>query len=468
MFRENIPYVDPVTSEYLATMLRPDSEPDAVLSLLGIACFKPRLKDYSGIKGKIMNCSVSEMLEYVQPHLNDPGVWFCGVSSSGTLSDKDSETLAEYGFYNKETVEQIVRQKCPQIQAVNIWYRKESNMAIVRLYPFNLDVYHFVLSFLPLYYPGIYPKPLSKDDPEVELLSAMSKPTSTLFRKTYPKLVEKYKEEFLHCTLVAMFRNFHLKEMEAAREDRDRRKRDMENIYREYEQAVKNFREAMIRVEGLALVSQNDEKENELVEYLGSNPAIQHIRINDSKISFIVATTLKRFDVDAYQKFSDNESIYDGNYKTDLRDTPFKDKACRKLLLDSIFSEDPIFEVKIVGTYTLDFVNNTMTTRSGYDYAGVDPLYADYVANPHLQIFSCLGQYKGRVQNLLTQGEQMAALEMTIASAESVDLDETEQTFRPFLGWIFTNKNKILRKDGEDMTPEAALAYLLEQKGKEE
>ena len=52
MFREciNNP-IDPIPYEYVNTLQRLSSEPDYSMTCLGIALFKPRIKDYGGITG---------------------------------------------------------------------------------------------------------------------------------------------------------------------------------------------------------------------------------------------------------------------------------------------------------------------------------------------------------------------------------------------------------------------------------
>ena len=91
-------------------------------------------------------------------------------------------------------------------------------------------------------------------------------------------------------------------------------------------------------------------------------------------------------------------------------------------------------------------------------------MFKSYVPNPHLKIFSCLGGYEYKIADELRNRNYIVAVEMCCASAGSVNVEETEQTFRPFLGWIMSSREKILRrKDGVDMTPEEALIYLIDK-----
>ena len=110
-----------------------------------------------------------------------------------------------------------------------------------------------------------------------------------------------------------------------------------------------------------------------------------------------------------------------------------------------------------------------MSADRGYDYLDADPVFRSYIPNPHLKLFGCLGGYEDRVIRALRDRNYIGAIEMCCASAGSVNLEETEQTFRPFLGWLLSSREKVLqRKDGVEMTREEALVYLKDKEKENE
>jgi hypothetical protein len=138
-----------------------------------------------------------------------------------------------------------------------------------------------------------------------------------------------------------------------------------------------------------------------------------------------------------------------------------KNRENRKLLLDNIFSDDPKLMIKMCGNYRLSMRDCRVYTSSNYDYERADPMYKSCIPNPHLKLFDCLGGYKDKVMNAMLHRNYIGAIELCIASAGSVNLDETDQTFRPFLGWVLSSNEKILKtKGGVEMTPEEALVWL--------
>jgi len=186
-------------------------------------------------------------------------------------------------------------------------------------------------------------------------------------------------------------------------------------------------------------------------------------------IKFTVATTLTNYSENAWRVFSNAGWIYDGRYGDGYnpRDT-FKDKNNRKILLDDIFSDSPNFSVRMAGNYTFNLDDCSVVTDSGYNYVAADVRYKSYLPNPHLKIYACLGGYRDEIPEKLEQRDYIGAFEMAIASAGSVNLDETDNVFRPFLGYILSSDQKVLvRRDGTEYTPEEALLWLVDKKEKE-
>ena len=467
MFRERISVISPVSTVYADSLIRPDNEPDYTLTLLGIGCLRRKLPEYKGISGKYGTVT----LNYIKDNINyeDNGVAFYYLITKEHMNAETREFLADKGFIHREPVEKLLKMKFSTLESAEVMYSTKKNIALVVVPYDRLDLYHFVLSFLPLYYPNIYTKPLTKEDPEVAPLSALCKNSPDEFRRTYPALVEEYRREFMHIELEGLMKRFH--EMEIQRyADRDRNLRsEAQSMFDRYVAKMEEVREAAMLLAGARAFHGENEKEKELINYLETAKEVRDIRISGSEITFTVATRLKQFDSDSWAVFARKGGIFDGNYRADLKETPFAHIENRKIFLNSIFSDDPKFEIKLVGNYSFDVYHQYVNSNRGYNYEALNPDYKNYIPNPHLKLFSCLGNYETRIVNRIREDDLITAIELCIASAGSINLDETEQTFRPFLGWLLTNENKVLvRYDGVEMTPQEALIWLLdEQKGKD-
>ena len=105
-----------------------------------------------------------------------------------------------------------------------------------------------------------------------------------------------------------------------------------------------------------------------------------------------------------------------------------------------------------------------MTAPRGQVEAESNLKLKDYISNPHFKIHGCPGRNKEQIIRCLRQADIVSAIECSIAAVASVNIDETEYTFRPFLQEVLTSKNKILENSaGEKMTPEEAVLWLSKQ-----
>lgn len=450
-------------------LTRPIGEFDCTLTMLGLMCFKDRVPDYDGILGRCatgitdFNPFISEILGNNQ---TDKKIRFYFLVGPADEKSLNYEPLTENGFKHKETVEKIVNDKFPNSNTT-VLYSTENNYAVIFTKHGAADIYHLVLSFLPVYYPNIYTSPLTKEDPEVPVLTSLSKMSSAQFRQEMSKALSKYKQEFLYVQVSDMISQIHEKKISEARNNVYSARSDMEYYLNEYCSRVELYKKARIELEGTLIAEQTSDQEQDLIDYLCGCREIRNVRINDSEITFTVATTLKQFDLDTWESFVRRGTIFDGNYGRSFPNV-FTTQN-RKLLFNSIFSEDSLFEVKMCGVYRINLHSNRLRTWSGFNYEQEDPIYKDYVPNPHLQQYSCLGDFSSRVVTAMAEGDLIRAFELCVHSAGSVNLDETDQNFRPLLGWILSNNNKILRRyDGVDMSPSEALIWLTDKEKENE
>jgi len=464
--------VHPLTNEYIEQLKKPTGERDLALTMLGLAVFKGRIQNYEGMTGNI--CTATDAWMSVQKVVNDfdsltpDSVAYYYTVCSRAIEATNFDGLTALGFKHKETVENLMKTKFGSDTIV--LYHEEKNVVAIWTQRNSMDTYHLLMSFLPLYYPAIFTKPLTRQDPEVDLFTSLSQNRPDRFIQELSKAFEPYKKEFIHTQISLIVRGIREGEIETARQAVEAAKAEMEDSLNVYVNRVNAHRESMIRYEGLRNIEQNLEQENTLIEYLCSTPNIRNVNLyNRTTIDFIATSYLTQYDLDTWEQFDHNGTIYDGDYEGYRLSGAFANKDNRKLLLQAIFAEDPKFKVKMCGYYKLDMVRKNVRTNQGYDYVSVDPLYKDYIPNPHLQRYACLGDYQTVIARTLANGDLLTAVELCIASAGSVNLDETYQNFRPLLGAILTSQNKVLtRFDGVDMTPEEALLWLLEEKEKAE
>lgn len=466
MFRELISKpIDPISLEYIRTISRINNEPDYSLTCLGVALLKPRIENYSGIDGVYGTWSeketcISDFISRVNEEKDRP--LFCYYK----YQDANEEAVKTYlprlsEFKEKTSVSAFVKDKTGS--ECMILYHEKVNKVAIFVSSNDIRLYHLLLSFVSLYYPALFKdKPLSEEDYNV--IKSLSKTDRKNFYDSIKKLVAPYAVDFRRLQMENFLKQMHEVKVLSAKNAVDNHRSVVDQAEERFARAIRELNNLIVVYEGMKATQSYDKAEEDLVEYLATNGNIHGLNIQNNRIYFSVSTLLNNYNIDAWEVFSKRGGIYNGEYNTRITSDAFKKEENRKILFDSIFSDDPLLMVRMAGNYQLDIQDNRVYTSDRYDYTDIDPVFQNCLPNPHLKLFSCLGGYKDRVMRALMDRNYIGAIELCIASAGSVNLDETTQTFRPFLGWILNSTDKILvTKDGKEMTPEEALIWLIDK-----
>ena len=470
MFREivNKP-IDPIPMEYVNTLERINNEPDYSLTCLGIAMLKPRIEGYKGITGisysfNDKNSCIMDFVERLKDLSEVPLFCYYKYSKDVPCQDLIDKELGD--FKEKKSISSFVKEKTGSDCLV--LYHETKNAVAIIVNSSDIRLYHLMLSFFSLYFPSLFKdNPLNEND--YELIKSLSKKDRIEFYQCIKNMVAPYTVEFRRIQLEGFMKQVHEQKITAAMNDVNNQRYAVQQMEELYAESISTLRQLIVTYEGLKATESYDAPEENLVDYLSTNPDIHDLSIRNNKIIFSVTTLLNNYNEQAWKVFSTRGHIYDGEYGGRLTSEVFKNRDNRKLLLDNIFSEDPLLMVKMAGNYQLDLGACRVYTNEQYNYEDADPVFKDYLPNPHLKFHACLGGYKDKVMNTLRDRNFIGSIELCIASAGSVNLDETTQTFRPFLGVLLSSKNKVLvTKDGKEMTPEEALLWLSDREDKGE
>ena len=333
-----------------------------------------------------------------------------------------------------------------------IMINKDMNAACILLNDTEPSTIHMSLSLFPAFYPGLFKDaPLTQQ--ETELCTSLTHHVSNDFLTSITALAKLHHLDTERTAF--MLRNYSIHNRERAandvRNDVSRAEDNLNSNIQEYQRLLKAYEEVKMRLE--AILSHRDGEDQELVDFFAHHKNIRLVDIIDDKICIEIATEFKWFDMDYYRRVSANETVYA------IPDMPpaFKDKNDRKLLMDAIFSDDPKFVVKMCAYYQLASHGDVEVER-GHSFS--DEL-KDYMPNPHLQRHACLGSHRTPIREYLRNGDILGAISQCVASAQSVNLMETNATFVPFMRDLLSSRNKVLRgANGEDYTPKQALDLL--------
>lgn len=473
--------ISPLTSTYVGKLTRIYNDPDYSLICLMTALVKPRVKNYVGVTGsyklyrspEAINNDL-EMLNALRSEIankdaveNLPAFYYFIADMNEDQVRNVRAKASEIGLTELIAVENFIKQQL-NMADYSVFINPESNTAFVVAGSTSMSLYHLSISFISLLYPVLFKEnPLSKE--EVEAVKGLTNKTSANFIERISSLLQYMKADLLRVELAECFKGFRQRKIDQSKLEMDTANTRVEQALDQYRRYVEQYNECVLRYEGMLVVNSDDRnnEEQETIEYIASCPNLTGINYSNGVLEFCTTTFLTNFDIEKWRNAVRRNNIYE-SYRLP-EENVFKDKTKRKLLFDNIFSAKPLLYVKMKGNIELQINRFNMSAPMGQNLAENNSQLKDYITNPHFKIHGCPGRNKEQIIRCLKQGDVESAIECSVAATGSVNIDETEYTFRPFLQEILISKNKILQNtQGESMTPEEALLWLYKQNLTEE
>lgn len=207
---------------------------------------------------------------------------------------------------------------------------------------------------------------------------------------------------------------------------------------------------------GLEMQIREGVDSSEICDYFKHNKCVEFLTAQNSYIDFIVKCCIENFDVDMYERFSENFNthIYEGYVVTN---SDFNESKVRKEFLDAIFSEEPLLKIKTCAFYRV-FMDGIVEVQSSYNYP---KRFKDRIPNPHINRFACLGQHRPLIEEALRNGDCVGGVEQCVCSAKSINIGESPTVSQLMFDLFSTKQKKCIElPDGTSCTPSEALQWL--------
>lgn len=343
---------------------------------------------------------------------------------------------------------------------VRFYINEEIKSTVVIVGKLNIRAWHMIQSVISVIIPWWFKdKPITEE--EHRLVASLTERSSDAYEELIAEFASKYDfrsvkiKESLKGVTVASYRRSLENTEYSIREKRTSIERNIE----QYSRLMKELNELNIQHVGLTQLVNNGGEDTELIEYFIRNKNVELISAENGHIHIIAKAYLLKFNEEAFDSFYNNDnSIFYRGYE--IRCDVFKDLTARKKLIKALFGDDKILKLKLCGYYNID-LGGEVTSQSSYNYPYS---YKNYIPNPHLQAHNCLGDYRPHMRAALTSGDIVTAVEQCIASAGSVNLDETvssEHLIWDLFG-AYSDRKVIELPDGTECTPEEAYKYITE------
>jgi len=459
--------IAPLTFSYLNNFTRPEGELDWTLSSLGFVLFQPRIPDYSGICGNYTRFIEldAKLIDQIQKTCDRENKSTPSFNYHICLDLTESKlqiikkAMTTIGLSELEPIERYIAQQL-LMKDFAVFIHEESNSAFIFAPSTNIQLYHLCLAFTYTLFPAIFKnKPLSDD--EIQVLKSLSHKTADSFISLMQKMLQPVRSVILRTELASCFRGFRQGKISTAENRVHALRSQIEAVLEDYRRKETELENAIVMLEGLKVISDGDsEEEKEVIEYLSKEPRIQNISYDRGSLIFDVTTLLTNTDVKKYENAEKTQGIYDG-YRIASTNV-FNNKANRMMLMKALFANpNPDLRVKISGHIVFQPSTNWMDAPRGQNIDMTDPILSNCLINPHYKLHGCPGRNRDQIIQCLQQGDLISAIECSIAATGSVNIGETDITFRPFVQEILTSDKRIIqRSDGTDLTPVEALLWL--------
>lgn len=470
MIETRINPVYPLTSEVLDTMERPTDEPGYLLSSLAYTLLWKRVENYHGIKGRIFNRRVihevlSAWADYAKTNTRGIGPHILAVAHDNSVSIQDLHTAFEnVGYTALPMVETFLSRQAGSEAAVMI--NQQTNAAAIFIHTTDYRYMNAAFSFFPMLYPAYFKEKPATEEEKQMLRTLVSRTKGSFeFVEELKNLMRPYAREIMLEAFRSKQHLFKDRRIADAETQISDARANIEDILDRYRTAEATLQQAIINYEGLKAIESNTSEEmNELLEYISNCNQIRGLNfIRNNKLQLDICTRLTNFNPRQFNSLLDRGSIIAG-YRIPS-DSAFANSENRKLFLSALFgSSRPSIFVRMRGRIILDLSRNFMEAAQNPDFAASEDqeLY-DSISNPHYALHGCPGQYRDQIMDCLNRGDKIAAIECSIAATGSVNVAETEVTFRPFIQQLLTTDRRFIETPEGMKTPEEALLWLLKK-----
>lgn len=331
------------------------------------------------------------------------------------------------------------------------------NMSVPKMHYLQCSIF----AFLPWYFD---PKE-GVTETEMRLIESLREKTSDKYLACLAELASKYnfKEERVR----KLLRGFALRQ---EREQAESIRGDINyviNKINEYNRQIADYlrqkSDYEIKLLGLeAKIESGESDDSEIMEYFLCNKNLILQRVNNSTMEFVCTSYLTYFDEEMAKRIIDNRQsyIYRPNGRACNNYIPEEDM---KRLMYALFVDETI-RIRVCAAYRFNLRGN-VEGISHYNY-GYE--CRDYLPNPHIHNYACMGNYTSAINVLLTDHNYIGAVEQCIASCRSLNFSDST-VMKAFVSQIYGLPNCgdapkcIELPDKSVVTPLEAIKWLKEQ-----
>ena len=356
------------------------------------------------------------------------------------------------------------------LDKISLFYQKSfrvvcfinQNTKSVALFVDNLNMQklHYLQAATLALFPWYFDPKKGVSEIELALVQSFRERTSEKYLDCIAEIAKQY--DFESVRIRQLLSDF---ETAYERAECDRVRRDISSVESSIKDLDRKIGEYLTRRNNLCIQLTGLERriedgvESEIMEYFLCNRKLHLEAVDRNHMYFAVRDYLSYFDEDAAQSYIDRDNGY--FYRNCDNGSGSIKKSGMKKLLTAIFI-DQTLKIRFCAAYQFN-LNGSVGAQSHHDFG---PEFNGYKPNPHIQEYSCMGNYTRTINDALVRRDYITALEQCIASAKSLNFHDST-VMHSFVDQFVrnggTSYKAIELPDGSVVSPKDAIKWLDEQ-----
>ena len=382
----------------------------------------------------------------------------------GMIAEKLNEFYDEFSFTKMEKVTQFFR------KAFGVDCYVDFNQRSVLLVVDSLDrrKIHYLQCAIPAFMPWFFPADNPLTELERALIESLREKSPDNYIKCLAEIASNFdfRTEEIRSMLEGIENEVELAEISNCRSNIEYYNRQINDCNSRVADFIRKIYDAETRILGYeARMEQNKGNESILMEYFIANKVLHPVSKSGTSITFVVADRFEYCNEDVVQTCLENPYSRIYSFGMGSGNHAVSDEAIKRFVQALMI--DKTIQMKMCAAYAIDLrgaaVNGAVHAMGGYRYGAE---FSDYMPNPHVQNYTCMGNYVQLILECLENHNTLGAIENCIASAKSFNPSDGT-VCDTFMSQLFDNGGTrakcIIMPDGRCVTPVEAAKELEEE-----
>lgn len=357
------------------------------------------------------------------------------------------------GFHVIDKVSQFFRKYFNVLCFVN----PERKSVALFVQNMGLREMHFLQCGIFAFLPWYFNQDEGVTDLEMQLIQSLREKSSDSYEACIARFAERY--DFRTARIQQLLDGFESRyeriQIDGLRRELERRMATISDLNDRIGRELAQKRDTETRLMGLELKVSQDDGESEIMQYFLCNRKLSLREVDETTMTFVAMDYLTYYDEEMAKRVIQNRGSYVYSYHGALTEDQMEK------LMTAVFLDHKL-RVKFCAAFKFQLEGN-VSAIAGYNYGAE---CREYMPNPHLDRYRCLGNYAQAINACLSDRNYIGALEQSLASCKSLNFADSAVMnvfMKRLQGREESNVRCIELPDGTVVRPKEAVEYLMKE-----